>query len=134
MDSIFTKIIKGEIPAFKVAETHEFLAFLDVFPLERGHTLVVPKIQVDYIFDLEPEIYQRYWAFTQKVAIAVGLAVPCVKVGVAVIGLEVPHAHIHLLPMNTVGDLNFSRPKVQFSEDVMENTAAGIKAAFNSSH
>lgn len=132
MDSIFTKIIKGEIPAYKVAENDEFIAFLDVFPLERGHTLVVPKVQVDYLFDMEPALYHRYWAFAQQVAKAVGNAIPCIKVGVAVIGLEVPHAHIHLVPLNTVGDLNFSRPKQQFSNEVMEETAAAIRAAFHS--
>jgi histidine triad (HIT) family protein len=131
MESIFTKIIKGEIPAYKVAENEEFIAFLDVFPLERGHTLVVPKIQIDYIFDLEPNLYQRYWAFAQQVAKAVGHVVPCIKVGVAVIGLEVPHAHIHLVPLNTVGDLNFSRPKQSFPPEVMEELAQKIKEAFN---
>jgi histidine triad (HIT) family protein len=130
MESIFTKIIKGEIPAYKIAENDEFIAFLDVFPLERGHTLVVPKIQVDYIFDIESDKYQRYWAFAQQVAKAVKSVVPCLKVGVAVIGLEVPHAHIHLVPMNTVADLNFARPKQQFSNEIMAETAAAIRNAF----
>src|SRR5688572_6702242 len=101
MASVFTRIVNGEIPCYKVAETEEFLAFLDVFPLAKGHTLVIPKKEVDYLFDLDDELYQRLQLFAKKVAEAVRKAIPCKRVGVAVIGLEVPHAHIHLVPLNS---------------------------------
>ena len=116
MDSIFTKIIKKEIPAYIIAENEDFIAFLDVFPLAKGHTLVIPKKQVDYIFDLDKETYTGLWAFAQKVASQVNAAMPCKRVGVAVIGLEVPHAHIHLVPLNNVEDINFSRPKLKLEK------------------
>jgi histidine triad (HIT) family protein len=117
MASIFTRIIAGEIPSYKVAESENFYAFLDVFPLSEGHTLVVPKIEVDNIFDLEPELYQQLFSFAQTVAKGIQQAIPCRKVGLSVVGLEVPHAHIHLIPINQVNDMNFSREKSK-AEDV----------------
>jgi histidine triad (HIT) family protein len=128
--SIFTKIIAGEIPAHVVAESNEFLAFLDISPLAEGHVLVIPKIEVDYIFDLDDETYTGLQIFAKIVATAIKKAIPCKKVGVAVIGLEVPHAHIHLIPMNRVDDLNFSRPKLTFTNDQLIETKEKIKAAF----
>jgi histidine triad (HIT) family protein len=117
MASIFTRIIAGEIPSYKVAESEHFYAFLDVFPLAEGHTLVVPKIEVDNIFDLEPELYMQLFSFAQTVAKGIQQAIPCRKVGMSVVGLEVPHAHIHLIPINQVSDMNFSREKSK-AEDV----------------
>jgi len=117
MSSIFSKIISGEIPCYKVAETDQYLAFLDVRPLTAGHTLVIPKIEVDYIFDMEDELFAGLHLFAKIVAKGVRAAVPCKRVGVAVIGLEVPHAHIHLVPMNEIGDLNFERERVQITPD-----------------
>ena len=128
--SIFKKIISGEIPSYKIAEDENHFAFLDISPLAIGHTLVVPKKETDYIFDLESEEYKMLWAFAQKVAKSLGEAVPCKRVGVAVIGLEVPHAHIHLIPMNRVSDMNFANPKLSFSPQVMEETATKIRLQF----
>lgn len=128
MASIFTKIINKEIPAYIVAEDDNFIAFLDVFPIKYGHTLVVPKKEVDYIFDLDADTYTGLMLFTQKVATAVKKAVPCKKVGVAVIGLEVPHTHIHLVPMEAVSDMNFANPKLQFEKEAFEKVCADIKA------
>jgi len=127
--TIFSKIISGEIPAYKVAESVEFLAFLDISPLAEGHVLVIPKQEVDYIFDLDDETYTGLQIFAKIVATGIKKAVPCKKVGVAVIGLEVPHAHIHLIPMNEVGDLNFSRPKLSFTPEQLEATADKIREA-----
>ena len=117
MASIFSKIISGEIPAYKLAENEDFLAFLDVNPLCAGHALVIPKKEVDWIFDMEDQDLSQLHIFAKKVALAIKATVPCIKVGVAVIGLEVPHAHIHLVPMNKVGDLNFAGPRSQFTSD-----------------
>ena len=114
--SIFTKIINREIPGYIIDETDEFIAFLDVFPLAKGHTLVIPKKQVDYIFDLDSDTYTRLWVFAQHVAKRIEKAIPCKRIGIAVIGLEVPHAHIHLLPLQSVGDINFSKPKLQLAK------------------
>jgi histidine triad (HIT) family protein len=112
MASIFSKIVNGEIPAYKVAEDENYLAFLDIFPVAKGHTLVIPKKEVDYIFDLEDDVYAGLQAFAKKVATGLKKAIPCEKVGVLVLGLEVPHAHIHLIPMQTEADvLNFSNKK-----------------------
>ena len=119
MASIFSKIVAGEIPCYKIAEDENFLAFLDIMPLAIGHTLVIPKKETDYIFDIESEEYIQLWKFAQKVAKAVGSAIPCKRVGVAVIGLEVPHAHIHLVPLNKVGDINFERSKLSPTKDEM---------------
>jgi histidine triad (HIT) family protein len=127
--SIFSKIISGEIPAHKVAETNEFLAFLDISPLTEGHVLVIPKTEVDYIFDLEDETYMGLQMFAKIVATGIKKAIPCKKVGVAVIGLEVPHAHIHLIPMNRVDDMNFARPKLSPTQDELAATAQKIVEA-----
>lgn len=117
MSSIFTKIVNGEIPCYKVAEDEHHLAFLDVMPIAKGHTLVIPKKEVDLIFDLDEEEYKNLWAFAQKVAKMLKAAVPCVRVGVAVVGLEVPHAHIHLVPMNEIKDLNFMNERLKFTPE-----------------
>lgn len=127
--SIFTKIVKGEIPAYKVAEDDRYLAFLDVFPTTKGHTLVIPKQQIDYLFDLEDDLYLGLMAFAKRVAAAVEKAVPCKRVGVAVVGLEVPHAHVHLIPLNSMQDMNFAN-KQKFSQEEFEETAEKIKAAY----
>ncbi|MCY0979213.1 HIT domain-containing protein [Chryseobacterium wangxinyae] len=115
MSSIFTKIINGEIPAYKIAENDDFVAFLDAMPLVKGHTLVVPKKEIDLIFDLDSEGYKNLWGFTQDVAKKIKSAVPCVRVGIAVVGLEVPHAHIHLIPLNKVEDMNFKNERLNLS-------------------
>lgn len=125
--SIFTKIINREIPAYIIDETDDFIAFLDVFPLAKGHTLVIPKKQVDYIFDLDTDTYNRLWAFAQQIAKRVEKAIPCKRIGIAVIGLEVPHAHIHLLPLQSVEDINFSKPKLQLAKEEFEENLAKIK-------
>lgn len=128
MASIFTKIIQGEIPGYKIAENENCFAFLDIMPLHAGHTLVVPKKEVDYLFDLADSEYQDLMLFSKKIAHAIGKAIPCQKVGVAVIGLEVPHAHIHLIPINAVSDIDFSRDKLSFTKDQMEAYAAKIRS------
>jgi len=127
-DSIFTKIIKGEIPAHKIAEDDRFLAFLDVYPLQKGHTLVIPKAQIDYIFDLEDDLLADLMVFAKKVAPAIKKATGCKRIGVTVIGLEVPHAHVHLIPINQMDDMNFSNPKKKFPAEEMAQTAEQIKA------
>lgn len=118
--SIFSKIINKEIPSYIIEENEHFIAFLDVFPLAKGHVLVVPKKQVDYIFDLEPELYSGLWLFANKIAKKLEQAIPCKRVGVAVIGLEVPHVHIHLIPLQSVEDINFSRPKLKLAPSDFE--------------
>ena len=127
MASIFSKIISGEIPSHTVAETVDYLAFLDIQPLTRGHVLVIPKVEVDYIFDLNDEAYAGLWIFARIVAGGIKKAVPCKKVGVAVIGLEVPHTHIHLIPMNRVDDMNFSKAKLHFTDEQLAETALQIR-------
>lgn len=127
MASIFSKIAAGEIPAHKVAEDDDYLAFLDINPLVEGHVLVIPKKEVDYIFDLDDQTYLGLNAFAKKVAVAIKKAIPCRRVGVAVIGLEIPHAHIHLVPMNRMDDINFSRPKLSPSQDELKKTAEKIR-------
>lgn len=126
MTSIFTKIVNGEIPAYKVAEDDHYLAFLDINPLAKGHTLVIPKKEVDYLFDLDEANYLGLQAFARKVALALKKAIPCKKVGVAVLGLEVPHAHIHLIPLNSEQDINFSRPKLKPSSEELETVRQSI--------
>jgi len=126
MSSIFSKIVLGQIPCFKVAEDDHFLAFLDVNPLQKGHTLVIPKIETDYIFDLENGAYLDLWHFAKKVAKAQKKVITCQRIGVAVIGLEVPHAHIHLVPINTISDLDFSKDKLSLSSKEMEQIAYSI--------
>lgn len=129
MATIFTKIAKGEIPSFKVAESEEFYAFLDINPLAPGHTLVIPKnVEDDYIFDLDGTTYEGLWAFARKVAVALKAAVPCKRVGVAVLGMEVPHTHIHLVPLQSEGDLDFRKEKVRLGAE--ENKAIA-EAIFN---
>jgi histidine triad (HIT) family protein len=127
MPSIFTKIINGEISAYKILEDENFLAFLDVYPLVVGHTLVIPKKEIDYIFDLDDQMLAGLHTFSKKVAKAIEKAIPCKRIGVAVIGLEVPHAHVHLVPLNTMNDINFSRPKLTVPKEVMEETMEKIK-------
>ena len=127
MASIFSKIVAGEIPCHKIAETDDYLAFLDVFPLVEGHVLVIPKKEVDYLFDLEDPLYQGLMQFAKSVAVGLKKAIPCNKVGVAVIGLEVPHAHIHLIPMNQVSDMNFSKPKLSLSTERLKEIAEKIR-------
>lgn len=128
MASIFSKIVNGEIPAYKIAETDDFLAFLDAFPLVKGHTLVIPKKEIDYIFDVNDELYSGLWQFSKEIAKAVKLAIPCQRIGVTVIGLEVPHAHIHLIPIQKMDDMNFSKPKLNFSKEEMEMIATSIRS------
>jgi histidine triad (HIT) family protein len=130
MASIFTKIINGEIPSYKIAEDDKFYAFLDIAPLAKGHTLVVPKQEIDYIFDIEDELLAQMHIFSKKVAKAIQSAIPCEKVGMAVIGLDVRHAHIHLVPLQEVGDLNFAKEKLQLSSDEMKQTAELIFSKF----
>ena len=127
MASIFTKIINREIPGHIVAENEKFIAFLDINPLVHGHTLVVPKKEVDYIFDLEDKMLVDLHLFAKKVAQSIKKSVDCKRVGVAVIGLEVPHVHVHLVPMNTMDDINFTRPKLSPSQDELKTTAEAIK-------
>ncbi len=115
MSSIFSKIVVGEIPCYKIAEDDNYLAFLDINPLAKGHTLVIPKKEVDYIFDVDDQLLGGMMIFSKRVALAIEKAVPCKRIGIAVLGLEVPHAHIHLIPLNNLGDINFSNPKLKFS-------------------
>lgn len=128
MPSIFSRIVSGELPAHKVAEDADHLAFLDITPLVEGHTLVIPKKEIDYIFDLSPQALAALHVFAQRVAKGVQAAVPCKRIGVAVIGLEVPHAHIHLIPMNKVADMNFANPKIKVADERMQEQAAAIAA------
>lgn len=130
MPTVFTRIINGDIPAHKVAETERCLAFLDINPLVTGHTLVIPKNEVDYIFDVDDALLQELFVFAKKVAKAVEAAVPCKRVGVAVIGLEVPHAHVHLVPLNTMNDINFSKPKLNPTNEQLIQTAEAIRRAY----
>jgi len=126
MSSIFTKIIKGEIPSYKVAEDENYYAFLDIFPLAKGHTLVVPKKEGDYIFNLDDETYKGLWAFAKKVALGVEKAVPCERVGIAVLGLDVPHAHIHLIPLNNMEDFDFKKKKLKLEKEEFVEIAKAI--------
>ena len=129
MSSIFSKIISGDVPAYKVFENEKFLAFLDIFPLAKGHVLVIPKKETDYLFDIFSDEYLELWKFVQQVAKAMDMVIDCKRIGVAVIGLEVPHAHIHLVPLNNVSDINFERPKLSFSEEEMDAVAQKIRKA-----
>ena len=129
--TIFTKIAKGEIPSWKVAEDDEFYAFLDISPLAEGHTLVIPKkVEDDYIFHLDPSVYEGLWAFARKVAVALKAAVPCKRVGVAVLGMEVPHTHIHLVPLQTEGDLDFRKKRPEVTPERMAEIAKAILAEY----
>ena len=127
MASIFTRIVNGEIPSYKVAEDDNYYAFLDINPLAKGHTLVIPKMEEDYIFNLPAETYTGLWNFANKVAKAIDIAVPSKRVGVAVLGMEVPHAHIHLIPMNSEADVDFRKPKLQLSPERFVQIAEKIK-------
>ena len=127
MSTIFSKIVSGEIPCHKIYEDDHHLAFLDIMPLVMGHVLCIPKKEVDYIYDLTPTELSALWAFTQPIANAVKQAISCKRVGVAVIGLEVPHAHIHLVPLNQVGDINFTRPKLTPTKEELAKVAEDIK-------
>ena len=126
MATIFSQIVNGEIPCYKVYEDDEFLAFLDVFPVAKGHVLVIPKKETDYIFDIEDQSYARMWRFAKKISKALKLSVSCERIGISVIGLEVAHAHIHLLPINSLEDMNFSKPKMNFSKQEFEEIAHTI--------
>ncbi len=130
MKSIFSRIIAGEIPCYKVAEDDRYFAFLDISPLAKGHTLVIPKTETDYIFDLDDETYLGLQFFAKKVALALKKAIPCQRVGVAVLGMEVPHAHIHLVPLQKESDLLFNKPRLQFSADEMVELAKIISRNF----
>lgn len=130
--TIFSRIVAGEIPSYKCAENDHFYAFLDINPLAKGHTLVIPKREVDYIFDLTDQELADMQVFAKHVAIAIKKVLPCIKVGQAVLGLEVPHAHIHLVPMQSEGDLNFANPKKQFTPEEMQQTADAIRVAYES--
>jgi histidine triad (HIT) family protein len=130
MPSIFSRIVNGEIPSWKVAESELFMAFLDVNPLAKGHTLIVPKVETDYFFDLSDEEITSIMLFSKKVASAMRSTLPCLRIGMSVIGLEVPHAHIHLVPLNNMGDINFSSPRLNLSAEEMEAIAASISSAY----
>jgi len=125
--TIFSRIIAGEIPCYKIAEDDRFFAFLDINPLSKGHTLIVPKLEVDYIFNLEDDMLSAMILFSKKVALAIEKSIPCLRIGVAVIGLEVPHAHIHLIPINREADMNFKNPKLKVSEDEMNEISDKIR-------
>ena len=127
MPTLFSKIIAGEIPCYKIVESEKYLAFLDINPLAKGHTLVIPKQETDYIFNINDEELAGLHLFAKKIAKAIEKAVPCKRIGMAVIGLEVPHAHIHLIPINQLGDINFSNPKLSFSKSEMEQVAEKIR-------
>lgn len=128
MASIFTKIIQNEIPSYKIAEDDNYIAILDAFPLVKGHILVIPKKEVDKIFDLDKETYLGLMEFTYKIAPAIEKAIPCLRVGMAVVGLEVPHVHVHLVPLNTMNDINFTQPKLKLSNEEMTEIAEKIKS------
>ena len=127
MSSIFSKIVNGEMPSYKIAEDENFLAFLDINPLTEGHTLVIPKKEVDYIFDLDEKTYNGLFAFARKVAKGMDKAIDCKRIGVTVIGLDVPHAHVHLIPINTIYDMDFKQPKMKFSDKEFQKIAEKIR-------
>ncbi|WP_254411888.1 HIT family protein [Dyadobacter diqingensis] len=129
MASIFSRIVSGEIPSHKIAENDEFLAFLDVFPIAKGHTLVIPKKEIDYLFDLDDDTYTRLFLFAKSIVPALEKTVPCLRVGVSVIGLEVPHAHVHLLPLNSMSDADFSK-KIKITQEELAALAAEIRSNF----
>lgn len=130
MATLFSRIIRGEIPSYKIAEDDRYFAFLDINPLREGHTLVVPKTETDYIFDLDDDTLAGMMVFSGKVAAAVREAYPCNRIGLAVLGLEIPHAHIHLVPMDAMDDINFRNPKLKFSPAEFEETASRIRSFF----
>lgn len=130
MATIFTRIVNGEIPSYKVAESDKFYAFLDINPLAQGHTLVIPKSETDYIFDIEEKEYQELFLFAKRVAAAIKKAIPCKRVGVAVLGMEVPHAHIHLVPLQTEGDMDFRKAKLSLTPETFKEIAEKISLSF----
>lgn len=130
MASIFSKIIQGEIPSYKVAEDDQFFAFLDIRPLAKGHTLVIPKVEVDYIFDIEDKLLADMIVFSKQLGKAIESVVPCKRMGMTVLGLEVPHAHIHLVPINSVYDIDFKKPPVEMNQDEFIELAAKISEAY----
>lgn len=130
MATLFTRIIQGEIPAYKIAEDDNYFSFLDISPLARGHALVVPKQETDYIFDMDPEALSGLMLFAQRVARAIEQMVPCKRIGIAVIGLEVPHAHVHLVPLESVQDINFSKPRVHLSQEEFAELSEAISKVF----
>lgn len=132
MASLFTRIINGEIPCYKLAENEYCFSFLDIKPLKKGHTLVIPKLEIDYIFDLPDDVLEEMIRFSKRMAKAISQVIPCTKVGMSVIGLEVPHAHIHLVPIHSISDLNFSNARLSITEEEYEILAAQIKKAFDS--
>ncbi|MBP1668788.1 MAG: hypothetical protein H6Q21_1154 [Bacteroidetes bacterium] len=131
MATLFTRIIKGEIPCYKIAEDEKYFAFLDIHPLAKGHTLVVPREETDYLFDVSDDSLAGMAVFAKKIALAIGKSVPCKRVGVAVLGLEIPHAHIHLIPVNNLDDINFARPKLKLTPEEFEAVAEKIRAALS---
>jgi histidine triad (HIT) family protein len=133
MASIFTRIVKGEIPSYKIAENKDFFAFLDINPLTKGHTLVIPKKEVDYIFDVEDTLYKELFTFAKKVGKAIETVVPCKRMGMIVFGLDVPHAHIHLIPINKASDMSFESPKLSLEDEEFLEIAANINLAFKES-
>lgn len=130
MASIFTKIVSGDIPSYKIAENDDFLAFLDINPLTEGHTLVIPKKEIDYFFDLDNELYSELMLFAKKVAGAIEKSVDCIRIGMVVYGLDVPHAHLHLIPLKGDNDIDFSKPKLEFTKDQFMDIAARIRRNF----
>ncbi|MGN1210817.1 MAG: HIT family protein [Candidatus Cryptobacteroides sp.] len=135
MATIFTKIAKGEIPSYKVAENEDYYAFLDISPLAKGHTLVIPKnVEDDYIFNLDSKVYEGLWMFAREVAAALGRAVPCKRVGVAVLGMEVPHTHIHLVPLNSESDMDFRKKKLELSPEEFASIAESIRREYEAEH
>jgi len=127
METVFTKIIKGEIPCYKIAENDDYFAFLDIRPTSKGHTLVIPKIQNDYIFDLSDEQLTGLMLFSKKIAAALKKAIPCERIGIKVIGLEVPHTHVHLIPIRVEGDMNYGKETLKFTEEEFKEIAESIK-------
>jgi histidine triad (HIT) family protein len=132
MPGIFSKIVAGEISSYKVAESEKCFAFLDIQPLVKGHVLVIPKKEIDYIFDIDDPLYNELWTFAKQVAVAMKKVITCKRIGVAVIGLEVAHAHIHLIPLQSVSDINFSQPKIKVPEKEMNEIAHNIYTSFQS--
>ncbi len=130
MATIFTRIVNGEIPSYKVAESKDFYAFLDINPLAKGHTLVIPKKEVDYIFDVDDELYKELFLFAKKVGLAIESVIPCKRIGIIVFGLDVPHAHIHLIPINKASDMSFESPKLSLEKEEFEEIADAIRKAF----
>ena len=134
MPSLFTKIVNGEISCYKIAETEDCLAFLDILPLAKGHTLVIPKKEIDYLFDVEDKLFQNLWRFSKKVALSIEKTISCKRIGVAVVGLEVPHAHIHLIPLNKISDLNFANQRLKFTNEEFSDIAKKIATTYINQH